>query len=45
MTRLARIVAVDVPPHWTQRDNARQFILAADSERLIYLQLLRQYKA
>jgi putative transposase len=27
----------------TQRGNARQCILAADSERLVYLRLLRQY--
>ena len=43
MARLARIVAVNVAHHVTQRGNARQFILAADSERLVYLQLLRQY--
>ena len=43
MARLARIVAVNVAHHVTQRDNARQSILAADSERLVYLQLLRQY--
>ena len=43
MARLARIVAVNVAHHVTQRGNARQSILAADSERLVYLQLLRQY--
>jgi putative transposase len=43
MARLARIVAVNVPHHVTQRGNAQQFILAADSERLVYLQLLQQY--
>lgn len=43
MARLARIVAVNVAHHVTQRGNARQFILAADSERLVYLQLLRRY--
>lgn len=29
MARLARVVAVDVPHHVTQRGNARQFILAS----------------
>jgi putative transposase len=43
MARLARIVAVNIAHHVTQRGNARQSILAADSERLVYLQLLRQY--
>src|ERR1700686_1453206 len=43
MARLAHIVAVNVAHHVTQLGNARQFILAADSERLVYLQLLRQY--
>src|SRR5712692_3457142 len=43
MARLARIVAVNVAHHVTQRGNARQSVLAADSERLVYLQLLRQY--
>jgi putative transposase len=42
MARLARIVAVNVAHHVTQRGNARQNILAVDSERLVYLQLLRQ---
>jgi hypothetical protein len=35
MARLARVVAVDVPHHVTQRGNARQFILATDAERLV----------
>src|SRR5690348_16500391 len=43
MARLASIVAVNVAHDVTQRGNARQFILAADSERLVYLQLLKQY--
>lgn len=42
MARLARVVAVDVPHHVTQRGNARQFMLASDSERMVYLDLLRQ---
>jgi putative transposase len=41
--RLARIAAVNIPYHVTQRGNARQFVLTADSECLVYLQLLRQY--
>jgi putative transposase len=42
MARLARVVAVDVPHHVTQRGNARQFILATDAERIVYLDLLPQ---
>jgi hypothetical protein len=42
MTRLARVVAIDVPDHFTRRGNARQFILAPDAERMVYLDLLRQ---
>jgi hypothetical protein len=41
--RLARIVALNVARRWTQWGNARQSILAADGEHLLYLQLLRQY--
>ncbi len=41
MARLARVIAVDVPHHVTQRGNARQFILTSDAERLVYLDLLR----
>jgi len=40
MARLARIAIVNVPHHVTQRGNARQFLLAADSERFVYLELL-----
>lgn len=43
MARLARVIAVDVPHHITQRANARRFILHSDSDRLVYLDLLRQY--
>jgi putative transposase len=43
MARLARIAIVNVPHHVTQRGNARQFLLAADEERAVYLELLRQY--
>jgi putative transposase len=40
---LARVVVVDVPHHVTQRGNARQFILAGDADRVVYLDLLRHY--
>jgi putative transposase len=43
MARLVRIVVVNIPHHVTQRGNARQVILACDSERLVYLELLRKY--
>jgi putative transposase len=43
MSRLARISIVNIPYHVTQRGNARQFILASDAERLVYLELLQQY--
>ena len=42
MARLARVVAVDVAHHVTQRGNGRQFILASDAERIVYLHLLQQ---
>jgi len=42
MARLARVVVVDVAHHVTQRGNARQFILASDGERTVYVHLLRQ---
>jgi putative transposase len=37
------VIAVAVPHHVTQRGNARQFILASDSDRVVYLDLLRQH--
>jgi len=43
MARLPRVVVVDVPHHVTQRGNARQIILSCDSDRLTYLELLREY--
>jgi putative transposase len=43
MARLGRIAIVNVPHHVTQRGNARQFLLASDEERLVYLELLRRY--
>ena len=42
MTRLARVVAVGLPRHVTQRGNARQYILHSDADRTVYLDLLRQ---
>ena len=42
VTRLARVIAVDVPHHVTQRGNARRFILHCDADRMAYLNLLRQ---
>jgi putative transposase len=42
MTRLARVIAVGVPHHITQRGNARRFILQDESDRKVYLDLLRQ---
>jgi putative transposase len=42
MTRLARVVAVGMPHHVTQRGNARRFILDGDADRRVYLDLLRQ---
>lgn len=43
MARLVRIAIVNVPHHVTQRGNARQFLLACDEERAIYLKLLRHW--
>jgi putative transposase len=43
MACLSRIVIVNIPHHVTQRGNARQFLLATDDERLVYLNLLRKY--
>jgi putative transposase len=43
MARLARVVAVGVPHHVTQRGNGRRIIFATDSDRLVYLDLLRHY--
>ena len=42
MARFARVVAVDVPHHVTQRGNARQVILVSDTDRRTYLGLLRE---
>lgn len=45
MARLPRVVVVGVSHHVTQRGNARQVILAHDTDRITYLELLRQYSA
>ena len=45
MARLARVAVVGVAHHVTQRGNARQFILSCDADRLVYLELLREYSA
>jgi len=42
MARLARVVAVGVPHHVTQRGNARQVVFSTDADRLVYLDLLRR---
>jgi putative transposase len=39
---MARVIALQVAHHVTQRGNARQFILNADSDRAVYLGLLRE---
>ena len=41
MGRFARVVVAKVAYHVTQRGNARQFLLASDAERLVYLDLFR----
>src|ERR1700677_4746102 len=42
MARFARVIALGVPHHITQRGNARRFILQSDADRRVYLDLLRQ---
>jgi len=42
MARFARVIAVDVAHHVTQRGNARQFILDCDADREVYLSLPRK---
>jgi putative transposase len=43
MARFPRVVAVEVPHHVTQRGNARQIIFTSDTDRLVYMALLREY--
>ncbi len=40
--RFARVVALEVAHHITQRGNARRFVLETDAERGVYLDLLQQ---
>ncbi len=42
MARFARVVAVGVAHHVTQRANARQFVLNTDVDREVYLSLLQE---
>lgn len=42
MARLARVVVANVPHHVTQRGNARRFLLDCDTDRKVYLELLRE---
>jgi len=42
MARFARVIAVEVAHHVTQRGNARQFLLNSDADREVYLSLLRE---
>ena len=39
MPRIARVVVAEVAYHVTQRGNGRQFLLAGDTERMVYLDL------
>jgi putative transposase len=43
MARLARVAAVGVAYHITQRGNARRDVFESQGDRLVYLSLLRQY--
>ena len=45
MARFARVVALQIAHHVTQRGNARQFILSWDGDREVYLGLLRENAA
>jgi REP element-mobilizing transposase RayT len=42
MARFARVIALGVLHHMTQRGNARRFILDSEADRRVYLDLLRQ---
>jgi REP element-mobilizing transposase RayT len=42
MARFARVIAVGIAHHITQRGNARRFILQDEADRKVYLDLLRQ---
>jgi putative transposase len=45
MARLARVVAVGVPDHVTQRGNDRQTVFATDLDRTRYMEALRYHCA
>lgn len=45
MARFARVIAVGVAHHVTQRGTGRQFILNGDADRQVYLDLLRENAA
>jgi hypothetical protein len=42
MARLPRVIAVDGPHHVTQLGNGRRFILDGNTDRSVYLDLLKQ---
>ena len=42
MARLARVVAVGIVHHVTQRGNAGRYILNSDADRMVYLNLLKE---
>jgi putative transposase len=42
MARLPRVIAVHGPHHVTQRGNGRRFVLDSDTDRIVYLDLLKQ---
>jgi len=43
MPRLARVMVQDVAHHITQRGDVRRDVFDSDSDRLVYLDLVRQY--
>ncbi|MGP8246344.1 MAG: transposase [Bryobacteraceae bacterium] len=43
MARLARVIAPGAPHHVTQRGNGRRVVFESDSDRLVYMDLLRQH--
>jgi putative transposase len=43
VARLARVEVLETPHHVTQRGNARREVFETDSDRLVYLSLLRQH--
>jgi putative transposase len=43
MGRIARVIAVGLPHHITQRGNGRRAVFHVEEDRAVYLQLLREY--